>query len=275
MNIIILVLIDDSKVSRKFKKVLLTNLCEYGHTYFLYGKTTKETDIPECMETMDTGDLNKEYNEPVEFKSEKYSDLYIGKQETFKNIIYKTVDTLQYLLDKGLVNEKTIVLRTNMSTLFDYQKFKKVLDNLSKTEAVNDLYAGPFIGGIGNVPMISGTAVLLGYNKILEIINNREKIDINTNEDVNLQMMIKFPFKTFNIPRIDYLDDTVLFHKCFKNTNTVFTFRFKSLNRETDTGRMEKLITAKFDTKTIDTSKHMEELPMYGELFKEIMTIHV
>ena len=270
MNVIIIILIDSSKVSNEFKRIQLTNLCDYGHTYFVYGKSAGDSDpdIPECQETMKDGDTNNEYSAPKEYRKDKYSDIYCKKTETFKNIIYKTVDTLEYLNDKGLINKDTIVLRTNMSTLFDYMRIRELIKETGET---SDLYGGPFIGGVGTVPMISGTGVFMGYNKIMDIISNRELVNINLNEDINLQMMISRPYRTFNIPRLDYLDDTVLCHKCYKHEN-VCMYRFKSANREIDISRMIELIGRKFE-KIEERGEIREELPMYGKLFKKPILI--
>jgi hypothetical protein len=271
MKLVVIVLSDSSKVSKEFKKVQLMNLCSYGYTYFVYNKSLSDLTVPECMETQSDCVSSDTYTLPIETKYNGYSDLFFNRKETFKNIIYKTLDTFEYLHGIGLITPETIVLRTNMSSLFDYDKLHNFLLNGT---CVPDMYSGPFIGSVGVTPLISGTGILIGYNKILEIKNSRHKIDYSLNEDINLQVMVSVPYKTMNIPRVDYLDDSILYHKCYRY-ETVFMYRFKSTDRSIDTKRMKTLITSKFDTSSLISKNSIitEEYPMYSKLFGKLSVI--
>jgi hypothetical protein len=154
-----------------------------------------------------------------------------------------------------------------MSTLFDYTKLHHLLDSCDI-----EMYAGPFIGPLGITPLISGTGVMIGYNKILEIKNSRHKIDTSLNEDVNLQLMVSIPYKSMNIPRLDYLNDNVLYHKCYKYEK-VFMYRFKSTDRSIDIKRMKLLLNTNFDLLLENNSIITEEYPMYSKLFGQLSVI--
>lgn len=274
MKVIILVVIDDSETSTKFKKVQLKNLCKYGHTYFIYGSSINDTQECQNMEN-NTSIPDKEFDVSSsvskEIKYGLYTDIYISKEETFNNVVYKTINALEYLSSNGEITEETLVIRTNMSTLFDYTKMERYLQEMYS----KDLYGGPFIGQVNKYPLVSGTCIVMGINKVKDIIKYKSHTNMSMNEDISLQMLLDFPYETCNVPRIDYLNESILYHKCSLNDNDIYTFRFKSNDRNVDLKRMETLMNSNFDTSTLrtNTSNVRSEHPLYNKVFKKLMAI--
>jgi hypothetical protein len=200
-------------------------------------------------------------------KYTEYTDIYTAHPETFENIIYKGVDGLQVIIDSC---KPDLIIRTNMSTLFD---FKKVIE-YSKKLPKSGFYGGPFIGEITNkTPMISGTCIMMTLDVAKYIVSNRESIDTLANEDVALSyLMDRMTHLTINVKRIDFIDNRVLFHKCTIGDDSVFCFRFKTSDRNGDSNLMKSVLETFTDggesLQTIyDNFRLDSELPLYSELF--------
>jgi hypothetical protein len=193
---------------------------------------------------------------------ETFTDIYTCYPETFENIIHKGVDGLQVVIN---MCSPEFIIRTNMSTLVDFEKVIKYVKKLPK----RDFYGGPFIGQLGIKPLISGTCILMSLDMAKYIVVNRDKIDTSLNEDVGLSNLVDTtPHLTINIKRIDFIDNKVLFHKCTVGDDSVFLFRFKSNYRTYDSELMRKVLESRKNLHTIyEKFDISSELSIYSELF--------
>ena len=232
MRLVVLVIVDDSDISAQFEKEWIRNVDkEYSNLtidlFFIHAiKTTCNnayTITPQCIN--------------------------VNLEETFDNIIKKTCIAFEYVLQTFPKN--TFVLRSNMSTLFDFHKFPRLPDNTT-----NLLFAGSFIGeSFKNNLLISGTNILMSFDT-LEVMHHELHKLLNTNyikknEDVMMsEIMQKRTFNTFNIPRIDFVQDQIIYHKTYKYDDNVYCFRFKSNDRKHDIALYKKLVDYLKDSKS-------------------------
>ncbi len=200
--------------------------------------------------------ITKEYHSKQNYQLEFYfiygnGNCYEEIQNT-NEYICDIPDSIDTMLDKthrfmtwALKNcQFDFLLRTNLSTLFDFDMMIKWIQN-SKIPRYK------FIGGswIGGGYMISGTNMLLSKDTV-EFLSNTDlnKFPRTDLEDVELcKMARKFTTTTINIKRLDFITmnniQTVLYHKCSSSDRDIFCFRFKTNNRYYDVVLMNLLYT--------------------------------
>ena len=194
-------------------------------------------------------------------KQDNYYNLYINDKENFENIINKT-----WFYFKEIYNDNIdFLLKTNLSTLFDFDKLFSWYTNIYINNINNKILCGTILKNAEKM-FISGTNMIISKNILLllkknvnKFINNSEyyskKIEnIYTNiEDESISNII-LSFKNItliNIPRIDFVnnlgDNKNFFYinSFHKNDiiNNIFCYRCKDvLNRNNDILNMKKII---------------------------------
>ncbi|MDD4938234.1 MAG: hypothetical protein PHX34_04460 [Candidatus Shapirobacteria bacterium] len=238
-----------------FKQVLLSNVknFDYVDLYFVYGSTYPKTKLV----SIGNGNVN----------------IFSKYNETFENMINKTIDAFKAL---SIVQQKyDYIIRTNMSTLFDFEK----LLEFSKQLSPSALFCGPFIG-INKKPYISGTCILMTPDIMQYIIKNENLINKSLNEDIALSDFINTnvqSYFTINIKRLDFIQlkelgnvKRIVYHKTFIGDTDIFCFRFKTLDRNSDINLMQEIVNTKFNTDFTSIYKCEEvneESPEYNEKY--------
>lgn len=165
--------------------------------------------------------------------SDNYTDIYYKITETIPNMLRKTLQFFEYINESKIIFD--FLLRTNLSTLFDFEKMKGWF---SHTSVNYGFFGGSLIDGFdGSKTRISGTNMVFSKNVVDIIITHQDRFPYMYNEDVELSMMVFSNLNNCNhktISRVDFLDNSIVFQKCPMFYNDVFCFRFKSSNREND-----------------------------------------
>lgn len=172
--------------------------------------------------------------------NEYYTDFYNDSIETIKNMAVKTLKFYKYIIDNCVFD---FVLRTNLSTLFDFAKMNNWFLNIPQTTFLG----GSIIANFANKnTMVSGVNTVCSYDIIKYLNNNFYKFSLIENEDVETSNIILNNISNINfksVIRIDFLsDDEMLYHKCPESDNNIiFCFRFKSNNRYNDVKNMNNV----------------------------------
>jgi hypothetical protein len=169
----------------------------------------------------------------------KWTNLYCSISESLVNVLRKTLRFFEFVNEK-YPSEEILVLRTNLSTLFDFVKFKEFLNELPR----DNLFGGSLIDGYnGAFTKISGTNFIMTRDIMDFILLEQDRFSYNLNEDVEISALVLFnrKCKMIAVKRLDFLQDIISFHKC-KMFEKVFCYRFKSNNRKQDIENMEDVM---------------------------------
>lgn len=193
-----------------------------------------------------------------------------GNESFIPGILEKTISVFQY----SLKFEYDYLVRTNISTIVDWNKFLNLLDNhdiIIKNQSKNIIYGGGFILNLDwvNFPdgivddkdkyehqkFVSGTCILLSRPAI-ELISNSNNI-YNTIDDVAIGL--------FFYPK--YTNKLIDFSKYFKwnqeYSKDGIIYRNRTDDRSEDVKRMERIcdqILYKKEIKNISmSSKYLQE----------------
>lgn len=242
MKLIVGVAASDDVMYNQFKNIWIENiknipdhLKDQIQFYFLYSDNHK---VMRSLETHTDFYCNKTYD--------NISESIFNRTISFYKYLRK-----EYSLDNDsnylrMRNSGTYILRTNVSTLFDFSKLIKWLQNKPKT-----LFLGGSINGsyVDIYTTMSGTNMVFSLDLVLYLTENN-KIDLNVySEDEALSVLIIQNLNVFliNIKRLDfiqiheipdlqvpYVPHSVIFHKCKIGDESLFCFRFKSFDRSRD-----------------------------------------
>lgn len=226
MRVIVGILASHNEIYDEFKKIWIENIKTITKNdnfsfYFIYGGENEYIN--------DNG---------------KWIDLYYNIQETIPNMLRKSCRFFEYVNNK--YDGDFYILRTNLSTLFDFEKLYKWITKLP----TNYFFGGSLIDGYsGSLTKISGTNMIFSTEILKFLIKNQDRFIYNQNEDVVLSHMIilnLYPFLRFKtIKRLDFLkDSTIMYHRCSLNTQLYdfFCYRFKSDDRKSDIENMRYIL---------------------------------
>ena len=206
-----------------------------------------------------------------------YNDIFTTAPETIHGMLDKTLQIFEHLYCH---NTSGYVMRTNLSTLFNFNGLKKWFDNMPEL----NLFGGSYINGFSNKnTLISGVNMTISWDILGDIVKHKRHLKNNLqklNEDIQIS---RFVFNTRNpltkcMGRIDFLEKRITFHKCFSKDLSVYCFRFKSNNRENDVVKMRKLLDSQFDTELFVRNCKLpifQEMPQYSKLFNKPFLAHV
>jgi hypothetical protein len=201
-------------------------------------------------------------------------------------------DTNSYLKYK---NEGLYFIRTNLSTLFDLNKLYTWIENKPRVS----FFGGSFNGFYNNLyTTVSGTNMIFSLDIMIYISTNYSTLDLSHYlEDEAISQLIIQRLNVFliNIKRLDFIEmnevvlkdytwpktpNSIIYHKTNIGDTNVFSFRFKTFNREHDIKVMnsivENMTLVNFNLTDFvnKTSKDYnlqisQEAPTYGKLFSE------
>lgn len=222
-----------------FKQNLINHISHFKNSpyaqcidfYFLYSEPNK---ADQCLENIN----NLYYN--------YYSD--INNTDTLMiSFVRRTFSFLKYLHTNNISLDYFI--RTNITTLFDYNKLLRWLDN--KPDKL--FSAGTFIADLNYIyTSLSGTNITISKDIIPFLINNEHNILYNLEcDDVIISSLIieNLDVTLSNIKRVDFVQILdhyeskrhILFNGSYIYDNDVFCFRFKTLDRFFDVKLMNKI----------------------------------
>ena len=90
---------------------------------------------------------------------------WLKGKESFPAIITKTLDSLDYFLKKDSYD---FIVRTNMSSLWNFNALLKYLETLPKEKVYNGA-----IGKNGSIPFVSGSGFIMSFDVAKLLIENR------------------------------------------------------------------------------------------------------
>ena len=204
--------------------------------------------------------IEAEEKEKYIYSLENISDnIYIFKAnciENFENLIKKTLKFFDYVTkvyDDEYQNEKLFIIRTNLSTLFQFERLFDFLKDINK-HMIN-LNKNSFFGGtiIKNYQQFSYSGTNLTFTlPIIKLLveNYKDVIAINHIDDIAINKYIHDNVKQVvsqNIKRIDFSDNHILVHSALLDFNNVFCYRFKTNDRIKDAEEMKKMLNNIYD----------------------------
>ena len=145
--------------------------------------------------------LREDNKENVEIENDI---VYVKGSESYMNITYKTIASMDYLINK--LNKKyDFVIRSNMSTFLN---LKQLYNNILKLPK-NNIYTGGLLHNLQwidkkcgiydkryfGLNFASGTCIILSNDIVNGIIKNINKINMNIIDDVTLSIYIREFYK--------------------------------------------------------------------------------
>lgn len=183
--------------------------------------------------------------------------IYINGIEQRMKITEKTLCALKYLLIN--LNQKfDFILRTNISTIINFNKFLLWLNNIPKTNIyctgnLLNLQWLDHTSGINDRSLFgtlyaSGTSIILSYDVALNMVNNIDKFRFDIIDDISFGIYMKKYLPSVLVNLKKYIAPYLVFNKKTKITNVknyVFIRNRISTddnNRQIDLINMEKTI---------------------------------
>lgn len=304
MKIIIGIVASDNANYEEFKKVWIKNISQVKNDpvlshifdfYFLYSDSK--------------GDSKK-----IMYKDTKqvlYIDFY-DKEDQFDNVTHslfaRTMSFFGYMIQTLKLVEDThynqhkndglYFVRTNLSTVFDFKLMREWFENKPKL----NFFGGSFNGFYnGLYTTISGTNLIFSLDVMMYLYFNRENVDMRVYlEDEAISQLIIHKLNVFliNVKRLDFIEmeevrippdhvwpatpNSIVYHKTKIGDEDVFTFRFKTFNRDNDVIVMNRVVDELWKDnysvgRLVNTVSNMydpplpmsEEGPTYGELYSK------
>lgn len=180
--------------------------------------------------------------------------IYIKGEENYLNILEKTIVALDYLINIKK-KEYDFIIRTNVSTLFNYKLLIEYLNSIPK----NNIYIGGILFSLNwldykygitnykinlyslnNLYYFQGTSIIMSFDVINFILKNKLNIKYDIVDDVAIGLFVK----TF-LPNAYSRMLEIKYPKCSINNfeSDSIIIRNKQNDREQDLSNMEKIIT--------------------------------
>lgn len=266
MKVIVAIIASKDPVYNKFKEIWVkcinyiktTKVADNYDFYFLY--SDKITDESENNIKFSL-DIYPNYTNYYYKYHEKTYETELMKAQM--EMLNKTIDFYEYIRKKLNLNDNnsynhntltdtTYILRTNLSSLFDFVKmYNYLLDKPKK-----NFFAGTINGFYNNIyTTISGMNSILSLDIIMYSIDNadniREYLKVLKYEDDTMSNYIIRNLNVFliNIKRLDFIEmeevvlpthiwpatpKSIIYQKCNIGDQDIFSFRFKTFNRTND-----------------------------------------
>jgi hypothetical protein len=174
-------------------------------------------------------------------ENENHTDLYYAYPETIPNMLRKTLRFFEHVKNTIFANENVFVLRTNLSTLFDFKLYSQWIDNVPSF-----FFGGSIIDGFhGKMTTFSGTNMIMSLDVMNFIVKHQDRFTYNQNEDIELSAMVMFNIgcNIKAMKRIDFVINRIIYHKCKLYAEDVCCYRFKSNNRKKDIENMDNILS--------------------------------
>ena len=177
-----------------------------------------------------------------------------SESEFYKGILGKTLKSLEYLIQKGLVYD--FIVRTNISTLINLDLLYKHLTNIP----TENIYTGGFIlnlqwldpeAGIIDETLfgtefLQGTCIILSWDIVNKLVNNLNKIRYDIIDDVSIAIFIKQYATEAYKNSSKYMCSFMYFNsrlcKLSDARDRIFIRNKDERNRENDVKNMNKLV---------------------------------
>lgn len=296
MKLIVGIVSSKNEIYDQFKIILVNYMIkmqefkEYNLSfYFLYSDlntldTEQRLDYNYCNNKLLFTDF---YDKDVEKCDNNI--MYISK-----SIFKRTIAFFRYLQINNFLDNDTFVLRTNLTTFFDFVKLLKWLSNKPKQL----FFSGSFNGAYNDKnTTISGTNMIMSYDIIISLSKLHYDLDelkrFSEDETLSILIINNLPISIINIKRLDmieidpipelnipYIKPTISYHKCEVYDESIFSFRFKTHNRlrDIDCMNMLSIDIFKVNFTIVQYISHLinkyqfdinVESPTYGKLYSE------
>ena len=256
----------------EMKKLWFENVNEFNkssindkiYLFYLEGYATYDMFLEDKLENINYSIEQMSNNNIYKFK--------IECKEIFENLLKKSLVFFNYIekfCSEKYKDECTFVIRSNLSTLFNFNKLFHNLKNINKKMVEsNNTY---FMGGsiiLSYHPIhsnYSGTNITFTM-KTLKIILINSQLLLNRYKDPDDLLISSLIFQNYkeNLLTMDFklvcfLEDKILF-KSTNNSNddSIFCYRFKTNNRENDS-KLMKILLDKMYTKNFNLSQFVIE----------------
>jgi hypothetical protein len=281
-------------ISRVKKDPYLSNIFDF---YFLYSDS-------------------KELSKQIKYKETNqllYTDFYHNVdtsefESVTHSIFARTISFFDYMIKVFKLDEDEhysrhkedglFFIRTNLSTAFDLKLMLRWFETKPKT----NFFGGSFNGFYnGLYTTISGTNLIFSLDIMMFLTANEDKVDMRVMlEDEAISHLIIHQLNVFiiNVKRLDFIEmeevrlppnhvwpvtpNSIIYHKAKIGDEEIFTFRFKTFNRDNDVIIMNYVVNQlwcddyKLNTLLKNVSNAYEpplpineEGPTYGELYSK------
>lgn len=174
-----------------------------------------------------------------------------GSESLLPGVLDKTIKAFLWVNKNLCINDYSYIVRSNISTIIEFGKFKTVIDNnpfdygsfLLFTLDWIDKYYGICDKKYFGTKFASGTNIILQKNVFLYILKNIHKLDYSIADDVSIGVLVK------NIPNIIYSNFNTEKYYTFINEENKYSdihdyivFRNRNSNRYGDIERMKYII---------------------------------
>lgn len=160
--------------------------------------------------------------------------IYVKEKEYFLNVLYKTVVSIKYILDK--YKSIKYIFRTNLSTFLNIPKYLEKIE----TYQTNSVYSG-ILAYCDNTYYISGVCITLSRDVceylVLNYNKNDKKYITNFYEDVEIGRILSQKYEPKNVNnRLDLCNDTieVAINKIKNQGENIYVYRCRSDDRNQD-----------------------------------------
>lgn len=170
-----------------------------------------------------------------------YTDLYYVYPETIPNMLRKTLKFFEHINNTTKTKDEVFILRTNLSTLFDFRMYQEWLKNVHS----QTFFGGSIIYGFqGETTTFSGTNMIMSRDTMQFVLLRQDRFSYNYNEDVELShmVMLNMKCKIKAMKRLDFLSDNLVYHKCRLYAEDISCYRFKSSDRKQDVNMMHNIL---------------------------------
>lgn len=179
--------------------------------------------------------------------------IYVKGKESYINILYKTIKSLNYIINT-LGQTYDYVVRANISTIINFENLFNYLTICPKT----NLYTGGKLeilswrlapyeiseskqnqrNSFSGLKYIQGFGIILSYDIVEQILNDEKSIEYDIVDDVKLGLIIRDKFKELydNINK-----NSLTKMSCNFNKESVF-IRNKTGNRTNDISNMNNIV---------------------------------
>ena len=127
--------------------------------------------------------------------------IYVKGAETLLNIMYKTVEAMDYLLGQGVARDIDFILRTNISTIVNIPKLLDFFQELPKENVYTggsllnlnwlDYNSGIRDSTFFGTEYAQGTCIILSKDVAQHITNNKANVRYDVVDDVSFGVYMK------------------------------------------------------------------------------------
>lgn len=250
MKIIFCITSSSNDIYPEFKKIWIknidlikqSNLKDAFEFYFVYSESVPENHV-NSLNYFDVYDESSKNTIPIH-----------------RSILFRNANFFKYCYKKQKYNTNDFFICTNLSSLFDFKK----MYNWFLNKPTNKFFGGS-INGFYNreFTTFSGMNMVMSSDIMEYIMNNYLKCDLSSflEDEAISQLLLHEPtlkdLQLINIKRLDFIEmkevvfpthswpatpNSIIYHKAKFYDDTIFSFRFKTFNRNNDIKNMNLLI---------------------------------